>query len=200
VYFAAGEPPQQERVDGAKGELARARSLARAFDMVEEPGDLRGREIGIEQQSRALRDHRLVAGLLQRRAGIGRAAILPHNRIVDRPATRAIPHHRGFALIGDPDRGDITRGNASVGQRGAHGCDHARPDLLRIVLDMTRRRIDLAKLLLCDGNRLKRAIEHDSASRGRALIDREKKVGHELMLQILHQCIKSLVTASPPRR
>src|SRR5712671_5820944 len=163
--------------------VPKASRPARAFDMVEEPGDLRGREIGIEQQSRALRDHRLVAGLLQRRAGVGRAAILPDNRIVDRPATRAIPHHRGLALIGDSDRCDMARGGAGLRERGAHSCDDARPDLLRIVLDMTRRRIDLAKLLLCNCNRHQRAIEQDGAARGRALIDREKKVSHALMLR-----------------
>ena len=50
---AAGQPPEQEAVDGAEGELAPLRAAARApVDVVEEPGDLGGREIGIEHAGR----------------------------------------------------------------------------------------------------------------------------------------------------
>jgi hypothetical protein len=65
---------------------------------------------------------------------------------------------------------------------------------------MARRRVDLAEFLLCDRNRPKRAIEQDGAARGRALIDREEKVRHELMLQILRRCIKSHVNESRQHR
>ena len=36
---------------------------------------------------------------------IGRAAVLPHNSVVDRLSSITIPDHCSFALIGDPNRG-----------------------------------------------------------------------------------------------
>ena len=68
VHLAAGQPPQQETVDGAEGELAGLRRRARAGDVVEQPGDLAGGEIGIEQQPGLGGDLRLVAAVAQQRA------------------------------------------------------------------------------------------------------------------------------------
>ena len=56
----------------------------------------------------------------------------------------------------------------------AHGRDRRRPDFLRIVLDLSRPRIDLAEFLLRGRDRLERGIEHDGARRGGALIDCEE--------------------------
>ena len=61
VHLAAGQPPEQEAVDRAEGELAGLGRRARAVDVVEQPGDLGGGEIGIEQQAGLRRDRRLVA-------------------------------------------------------------------------------------------------------------------------------------------
>ena len=151
--------------------------------MIEEPGNFRTRKIRIKQEPGALHDRRLAAGLSQRGAHIGCAAVLPDDRVVDRPPGRAVPHDRGLALVGDPDRGDIAGVGAGFRHRGVRRCDHARPDLLRIVLDQPRRRIDLAELLLRGRDRRERGIEQDGAGRGRALIDREEKIRHLLMLQ-----------------
>ena len=55
VHLAAGEVPEQERVDRAERELAGFRRRARAAHVVEQPGDFRRREIRIEQQAGAAR-------------------------------------------------------------------------------------------------------------------------------------------------
>ena len=86
----------------------RCSAAARApIDMVEQPGDLGGREIRIEHQAGFLRDRGLMPGRAQRRAGVGGAAVLPDDGVVDRPAVDAIPDDRGLALVGDADAGDV---------------------------------------------------------------------------------------------
>ena len=176
VQLAAGQPPQQEAVDGAERELALLGRGARAVDVVEQPGDFRRREIRIEQQTGARRNQRLMALLAQRGAGVGGAPVLPDDGIVDRLAGGAIPQNRRLALVGDADRRDATGVGAGFGHGIAHGGDGRRPDLFRIVLDLARPRIDLGELLLRGRNRLERGIEHDGARRGGALIDCEEIV------------------------
>ena len=109
VHFAAGEPPQQETVDGAEGEPAGLRLRARAVHVIEQPGDLAGGKIRIEQQPGLGGDLRLMAGAAQRIAKIRGAAVLPDDGVVDRLAAGAVPDNRGFALIGDADAGDVAR-------------------------------------------------------------------------------------------
>src|SRR5207244_11465518 len=55
------------------------------------------------------RDRLLVPAAAQRSAGVGGAAILPDDGVVDRLAGRAVPHDRGLALVGDADGGDVLR-------------------------------------------------------------------------------------------
>ena len=84
-------------------------AVARAGDVVENPGDLRGAEIGIEQQPGLRLDHRLAAVGAELVADAGRAAILPDDRAVDRLAGRAVPDDDRLALVGDADGGDVGR-------------------------------------------------------------------------------------------
>ena len=171
MHLAAGEPPQQETVDGAEGELAWLGFGARAFDMVEQPGDLAGGKIRIEQQPGLGGDSGFVAAFAQRVASIRGAPVLPDDGVMDRLAGGAIPDHHRFALIGDADAGDIFRREARLRHRLAHDGDRGLPDFLRIVLDPARRRINLGEFALRGGERLKPGIEHDRARRCRALID-----------------------------
>ena len=78
--------------------------------VVEQPGDLGRGEIRIEQQagrarSRASRGRRARSAA---QASCG-AAVLPDDGVVDRLAGRAVPDHRGLALVGDADRRDVLR-------------------------------------------------------------------------------------------
>ncbi len=47
----AGQPPQEEAVDGADGQLARRGAFAGLGDVLQQPGDLGGGEIGIEEEA-----------------------------------------------------------------------------------------------------------------------------------------------------
>ena len=179
VHLAAGEVPEQIRVDRAEGELAGFRGRARAAHVVEEPGDLGCREVGVEQQAGALAHQFLMSGARQRRAGFMRAAILPDDRIVDRLAGLAVPDDRGFALVGDADRRDILGRDAGARHRGARGRDRRGPDPLRIMLDPAGLRKDLRKFELREADRRQRRVEQKCARRGRPLIDRQQMGRHK---------------------
>ena len=86
VHAPAGQPPQQEGIDGAEGELAALGARARAGDVVEHPGDLGRREIRVEPQPGLRDDRRLVARRAQRLADVGGAPVLPDDGVVDRLA------------------------------------------------------------------------------------------------------------------
>ncbi len=103
---AAGQPPDQEGVDGAEAKVAALGPLARALHVVEQPGELGAGEIGIEEQAAAGGDLRLLALAAQRGAGVGGAPVLPDDGAVDRLAGLAVPDHHRLALVGDADAGD----------------------------------------------------------------------------------------------
>src|SRR6476660_4236045 len=107
----------------------------------------------------------------QRLAIVRRTPILPYDRVVDGLACLTIPNDRGFALIGDTNPGDIVRRDLRLCHYSPHRRDHCRPDFLRIMLDVARRRIDLTQLFLRGGERLERCVERDSPRRSRALVD-----------------------------
>ena len=151
MHLAAGEPPQQIAIDGAEHQFAAAGAFARARDVVENPGDLGAREIGIDDQAGLGRDHRLVAFALQFGADVGGAAVLPDDGAMDGLAGGAVPHHGGLALVGDPDRGDVFCLEAGLLQRVAADHDGRGPDVLRLMLDPARGRKMLRELLLRGG-------------------------------------------------
>ncbi len=111
VHAAAGQPPEQEAVDGAEQQLAALRPRARApAHVVEQPGDLGAGEIGVEQQAGLGGDVPARApSAFSCCAGVGGAPVLPDDGAVDRLAGRAVPDDRGLALVGDADGGDVGR-------------------------------------------------------------------------------------------
>ena len=115
MHAAAGEPPDEKAVDGAEGEVAGLRQRAGAGHVVEQPGDLGGGEVGIEQQAGLGGDGRLVAGILEGAAHLGGAPVLPDDGAMDGLAGAAIPDQAGLALVGDADGGDVARLQAGGG-------------------------------------------------------------------------------------
>src|SRR3546814_4824899 len=83
---AAGQVPDQPAVDGARRQSSGLCSAPSAFDVIQYPGDFRGRKIARERQAgrcakavaAALLGHRL-----EQRFG---PHVLPDDRVVDRPA------------------------------------------------------------------------------------------------------------------
>src|ERR1041384_7644148 len=97
--------------------------------------------------------------------------VLPDNGIRHRLTRLSVPHDCGFALIGDSDRGQVTRFQLCL----RHGFGDYRlsslPDFFRIVLHPTRLRINLAVLLLRAGHHLARVVKNNEARAGGPLID-----------------------------
>src|SRR5262249_49106391 len=114
---------------------------------------------------------RLMTGAPQRIAIIRGAPILPDDRVVDWLAALAVPDNGGFALIGYAEAGDVLRGDAGFCHDRPHRCDDCPPYLLRVVLDLAWRRIDLTELHLRSRKRSQSRVECDCARRSRALID-----------------------------
>ena len=178
VNLAVGQAPEQKAVDRAEGQVAAFRFSARAGNIVENPGDFGRREIGIEQQAGALGHERLTSALLEFGAKRRRAAVLPDDRIVDRPAGRPAPNERRFALVGDPEPGERARLKAGPGQSLPRCREGGSPERFRIMLDPARLRKDLRELLLRHGDERGVRPKNDRARRGRALVDDENMPGH----------------------
>src|SRR5205807_9188817 len=103
VPAATRRPPQKKAVDRAEGQLAALRSAPGARHVIENPGDLGGGEIGVEQEPRLAPHWLLGAGGFER-GTVGRGApVLPDDGAGNRLAARALPDHRRLALVGDAE-------------------------------------------------------------------------------------------------
>ena len=178
VRPAAGQSPDEEAVDRAECEIALLGKRARVLDIVEQPGDLRRRKIGVEQKPRPLGDHALEALRLELGALRRSAPILPDDGIVNRLARLAIPDERRFPLIGDADADQVFGATLRFEQRLASRVQHASPDVLRIVLHPSLAGENLREFPLRHRHRSSVGAEDDGASRCRALIDDENASLH----------------------
>ena len=104
---------------------------------------------------------------------IGRPAILPNNRGVDRIAGLPIPKQRGFALVGNPYRMNLRSRNPGLGDDLASGFKLSPPNLTRIVLYPPRLGIALLNLFLRDPGDPAVSIEKNRPRGGSALIQRK---------------------------
>ena len=117
VHRAAGQLPHQPGVHRAEGQLAGLRRGARAGHGVEDPLQLGAGEVGVDDQAGLAPEALFQAALAQGCAGGLGAAVLPDDGVVHGLAGAAVPHHRGLALVGDADRGDLACRRAGLGER-----------------------------------------------------------------------------------
>src|SRR5579885_3182479 len=101
------QSPEEEAVDRAERKLAAQSLRPCACNIVQYPGELGCREIGVDQQTRAGPDKLSRACLSQALAKGRRAAVLPDDGIVNRFACCTVPNERGLALIRDANRGNL---------------------------------------------------------------------------------------------
>src|SRR4029077_7246199 len=117
----AGEAPKQKAINCTEGELAIFGSRTSAIHVIEQPRDLAGGKIWIEQQTGPAHDATLVAGATQRLAIPGSTSILPKHRVLDRLAVLPVPNARVFTLIGDADSGDVPCRDLCLRHHGPYG-------------------------------------------------------------------------------
>jgi hypothetical protein len=177
VHPPARQSPEQERVDGAAGKLAAPGTRTCSRDVIEQPGELGGGEVGIEQQPGS-RSHEILRPLSPKPcAGLRGAPILPDDRPVDRPPRGAVPHDDRLTLVGDAERGDLCRRRSIALEAFPDHRERVAPDVLGVVLHPGRRRIVLRQLAPREGHGVRVCVERDGACRGRALIDRKQQWG-----------------------
>ena len=159
--------------------VARRGPGACARHIVEQPGEFRPGEIGVDQQSRDLCDVRLRPLPLQAFARRSGAAVLPDDRAVDRLARGPIPDDHRLALVGDADRGHIGDATAGPFHGLAHDRDAGLEDLDGVVLDPPVGGIVLGQRPARLGHRPSLQIEEDGAGAGGALVQgHDQRLGH----------------------
>jgi len=164
----AGQSPEKETIDSPEREPAAGCEVASAVYVVQDPRDLRPREVRIEAQASLLPHSLFGVGVFQRRAAISRAAILPDDRPVTRHTGALVPQHDGLALIGDADCGDglIERGR-QLGERA----EDRLPDLFGVVLDPTRLGEVLGEFPIGETERRAGLVDGERAHAGGAGVD-----------------------------
>src|SRR5262245_21643515 len=162
---------QEKAVNCSEADFTRARPRLETRHMLQEPGELGRGEIGIDHESRRLGDMIAPSLAQELAAKPGGAAVLPNDRVGERPRARALPYHARLALIGDADGGD-TRGIDAAERCAAH-LQNGPPDLLGVVLDLARRRVDLRKRGLRARAYAPFLVEQDRAGARRPLVDGE---------------------------
>ena len=166
--------PQQPAVDGAEGQLAGRGPRAGIRHVIEQPGQLGGREIGVQFESAAVLDQGRVAGLAQALAVGNGAAVLPDDGGRQRAARGALPQHGGFTLVGDADGGHLAGGDAGGGEGLAGAVELGLPDLQRVMFHPARGRIGLAEFLLGDGQGVAPFVEDEGTAAAGALVEGEE--------------------------
>ena len=122
-------------VDRPEAHAARAARSRRPVDVLEQPLDLRGGEVGVDHEPGALAHERLEALRAQLVAARGGAAVLPDDRVVQRRPAALVPRDDRLALVRDADRRERARRDAGGHQRLVGDDARHVPDLRGIVLD-----------------------------------------------------------------
>ena len=164
VLPPAGQAPDEPRVDRADCELA-----GRNGGALQQPLELRRREVRVRDEPGAAADQlgRQLA------APLGRAPVLPHDRVVDRPSGAPLPDERRLALVRDPDRDHVGGAERCGGERVRSRSEDALPELLRIVLHPAGLRVVLLDLAVPTSTDAQLVVHHETCRPGRALVDRE---------------------------
>src|ERR1700751_42736 len=102
-----GEIPNQPGIDVTKSKFAAFGSLTDTGNILQDPGDLCTREIGVDHQARLFcnyRFHPLCSHFVTHRGG---TTILPNDCVINRFTRFAVPHKRSLALVRDANPRDI---------------------------------------------------------------------------------------------
>ena len=192
---AGRELPDQPGIDRPEEELPRFGTPSGAGHMVQQPLDLRPGEVRVGHKAGLLPDGLAVAGGDQLVDGLRGAAALPDDGVRDRLSGLLVPDHRGLALVGNTDGGDILRRGVELVQRGAGDFERDVPDLVRVMLHPAGLRVDLLELFLHGTADITVVIEEDTAGTGRPLVERHDVLHADRFLSY----INILSGGIPPR-
>ena len=171
MRFSSGQLPHQPGVHGSEQQLPGSGPLPSPFHMVQNPLELGGGEVGVDEQAGVLLDvvrkgpFRLQ--LLTQRCG---TAALPDDGVVDRAAGGFVPDDGSLPLVGDANGGHLGRGNTGLSQ---HLCEHRRlagPDLHGVLLHPAGLGVDLGKFPLGHAHDVLLPVKEDTAAAGGPLV------------------------------
>ncbi len=171
MHLAARQLPDKPAIDGAKQQLALCGALACALYMVKNPLDFAARKIGIWLKPCVLADIIAHAALRFERIDDARStAALPHDGVVDGAACFFIPHHGGFALVGDADGGNLAWVYPAACDDLVHHAILHRPNLHCVMLYPPLLRVNLGELALLNLYNILLIIEQNRATACGALV------------------------------
>jgi len=135
---ACRRPPlrcQQPAIHSADAQVSGLLSGRRLRVVIEQPADLAGTEIRIENQPGAMGPVVGIGSALPGAAQIAGAAVLPDQGWAHRNAIAAAPEHRGFPLIGDATGANSTALRITeLALQRLQGLQLALPDVQRLLL------------------------------------------------------------------
>ena len=179
---ALGQLPDQPCLNGTEQELTLLGSFSYTLYVIEDPLYLRSGEVRVDDETGLLSELVGEALLLQAVTVLGGSAALPYDRMIYRLAGRLIPYDGGLSLVGDTNTCDILCGCTDLVDRLDGYTEHARPDLLCIMLYPARLREVLCELTLCYAAHLTLLVEQDTPVTRRSRIQRHYILSHTFFL------------------
>ena len=175
---SAGEPPDKPGFHRAKKQLAPLGPAPGALHIVQNPFELGGGKVGVDNQTGFPADGIGQASLLQAVAIFRGPAALPDNGIAYRLSGSFVPDDGGFPLVGDADSGDIGCGSPQLTHGLRSHTELGSPDLPGIVLHPAGVGKDLRKFLLCGAADPALPVKQDTAIAGSPRIKRHHVLCH----------------------
>ena len=151
---ASGEVIYQPAVYSPEKELACFGFFPGSADVIEDPFDLGGAEIRIDQQACGFLDMGSESFVSRQFFAVIRsAAALPDYRVIDRLARIPVPDYSGLALVGYPDDRNVLCIERCFFQAALHSIQLRGEYFLGVMFDPGRLREFLREFLLryCDG-------------------------------------------------
>ena len=144
----AGQVPEDPRVRVAEDQVTGLCLGPGAINVVQDPLDLGAGKIGGQRKAHLLLEPFRAAILRQLIDDVLRAGVLPDDGVVDGFAGGLVPHHGGFALVGNSDGGNVVTRQVRLGERRTDDLAGVVPDLGGVVLHPAGLREDLLVLHL----------------------------------------------------
>jgi hypothetical protein len=158
-----GQIPSNPRVHRAEGQLAVFRPSLEAVIAVEQPTDFRTRKVGSKGQAGPVPKPVCTLLAAETSAEVGCPYVLPNDGVSNRPPGLSRPEERRLSLVGQADGCEIGRCRVDLNKRLSDHPANVSANLIGIVLDPTRPRVDLLVLSLRHSDDLAVVID-ESAS------------------------------------
>ena len=160
---AAGQLPDQPGLHRAKQQLPGLGPRPHAGHVVQDPFQLGGREVCVDDQARFLPERLGQPFGFQLVAQGAGAAALPDDGMADRFPRLPIPDDGGLPLVGDADGRDLGRASPDLVHGRKRHAQLGGPDLVRVVLHPAGFGEILGELLLCHTAHPPGLVKQDAA-------------------------------------